>query len=278
MDVKNLREYQKKQLALIIKIDEICKNLNLRYYLIGGTLLGAVRHSGFIPWDFDMDIAMPRNDYEMFKNYWKTNFDDTFFYQDYETEKNHASPHALLKLTNTKINYNFSVAYKTKHNGLYIDIFPLDEPPTNYTEQKKQAKKIKRIKKIIELKMAFSYDNCKIKKMIKRIISFIFAPISFHYLNKKLHQVMTTYNNGESLYFVSMASHYSYTKQLMKKEVYGNPCLLKFEGLDLCCPERYKDYLEKLFGKYMDLPPEKDRYIGLSFIKDVEFIDGVENE
>ena len=105
MDIDNIKKLQQVELVLLKKTHEICENLGIRYYLIGGTLLGAVRHGGFIPWDVDIDIAMPRNDYELFKQYWENNKDTDFFYQDYTTEKNHTSCHAILKLKDTEIRY-----------------------------------------------------------------------------------------------------------------------------------------------------------------------------
>lgn len=269
MEINNLREYQKMQLPLIEKIDEICQKQGLKYYLIGGTLLGAVRHKGFIPWDFDMDIAMPRKDYELFKEYWKNKQDPIFFYQDFETEKKHFSPHALLRLKNTEIRYNIRQISKTKYRGLYIDIFPLDEPPADAALQEKQAKRIKRIKGIFGHKVGFCYNNNVLKTLAKFIVSKLLSPITFRHLGKQLNKLMTAYTDSGSGYLVSMASHYSYKKQLMRQEVYGEPVRLEFEGLMLCCPQKYEEYLKALFGDYMKLPPEETRYSELKLIKEV---------
>ena len=136
----DVRKFQLAQLDLIREIDRVCKELGIDYYLIGGTLLGAIRHGGFIPWDTDMDIAMRRSDYEKFGQYWLERDDDRFFYQHYKTEKNHLSPHAILKIKNTHIYYNKDTEkYKVKFDGLFLDIFPLDEPPA---EKKLQAKQL----------------------------------------------------------------------------------------------------------------------------------------
>ncbi len=79
MKKEDIRNYQLKQIVLLDEIDRVCKKLHLTYYLIAGTLLGAVRHGGFIPWDVDLDIAMPRNDYQKLKEYYLTNPSEDFF-------------------------------------------------------------------------------------------------------------------------------------------------------------------------------------------------------
>ena len=92
MTFEEIRKYQLAQLELIDVVNNLCSELNLTYYIIGGTLLGAVRHKGFIPWDPDIDIAMPRDDYEKLRQYFAENKSDRYFYQHYSTEKNHLFP------------------------------------------------------------------------------------------------------------------------------------------------------------------------------------------
>ena len=92
MTIEEVRKYQLAQLELMRLMHELCDKLNLTYYLIGGTLLGAVRHGGFIPWDPDIDIAMPREDYEKIREYFSQLDSDRYLYQHYSTEKNHLFP------------------------------------------------------------------------------------------------------------------------------------------------------------------------------------------
>lgn len=270
MELERVREYQLAQLPLIKEVDKICNELGLKYYLIGGTLLGSVRDNGFIPWDPDMDIALPRKDYEALRAYFTENNDEKFFYQHYETEKNHLSPHALLRMKGTHVIYKSRATTLTnKYDGLFLDIFPLDEPPADKKTQEKQMKKIKKIKHIIELKAAYTYDQTsKLKFAVKKIVQFLLKPISITSLQRKLDNVMQRYNDGTSDYYVSMASHYSYFKQLMPKSVYGEPKRVTYENMQLCAPEQTEDYLTRIFGDYMKLPPENKRYKELDSIKD----------
>lgn len=196
MNMEELRNYQLTQLELLDITDKVCKELKLTYYLIGGTLLGAVRHQGFIPWDADIDIAMPRADYEAFLKYWNENPSDRYFYQHYTTEKNHLCPHAILKIKNTKVYMKERLTkYAPKHEGIYMDIFPLDNPPSTQNLQKKQANKIKQIKRIIELKSGYEYASTSVlKKIAKKIIQAVLSPFSFAYLNKELDKCMSKYS------------------------------------------------------------------------------------
>ena len=146
MQINEIKPLQKVELDILLEADKICKELDIKYYLIGGTLLGAVRHGGFIPWDVDIDIAMLRRDYEIFRDYCiKNNSNGKLFYEDYTTEKNHSECHAILKLKGTEVRYTTRSKdkYTLQHNGIYMDIFPLDFAPNEYKKQKKQQHTIK---------------------------------------------------------------------------------------------------------------------------------------
>lgn len=273
VNAEELREYQLAQLELLDITDEVCQKLNLTYYLIGGTLLGAVRHKGFIPWDADIDIAMPRDDYETFLNYWKENPSERYFYQHFTTEKNHLSPHAVLKIKNTRVVMKEMVSkYKPKHEGIYMDVFPLDNPPETLKQQKKQARKIKIIERLVELKSGYEYSGSSvIKKLAKALIQIILSPVSFVCLNRKLDNCMKKYSSHEGKYLVSMASHYSYWKQLMPKEIYGAPMRMLFETKLYNVPSKTDEYLTQLYNNYMRLPTDDNLYSILDFIVRIDY-------
>lgn len=273
MNMEELREYQLAQLELLDITDEICKTKNLTYYLIGGTLLGAIRHNGFIPWDADIDIAMPREDYEAFLKYWVENPSERYFYQHFSTEKNHLCPHAILKIKNTKVVMNERISkYKPKYEGIYMDIFPLDNPPELLEQQKKQEEKIKKIRRIIELKSGYEYSSISIlKKFAKKLLQIILIPVSFVHLNRKMDNCMKKYSSSNGKYFVSMASHYSYWKQLMPKEIYGKPTRVSFENKLYNAPAKVDEYLTRIYKDYMKLPAEDNLYSILDFIVKVDY-------
>ncbi len=273
MNREELRNFQIAQLDLLEITDDICRRLNLRYYIIGGTLLGAVRHKGFIPWDADIDIAMPRYDYEIFLQYWKENPNERYFYQHYTTEKNHLSPHAILKIKNTKVVMNERVSrYNPKCEGIYMDVFPLDNPPNSLKQQKKQANKIKRIRRITEIKAGYNYINTTFyKKVTKRALQMMLSLVSFTYLNRKLDDCMKKYSIKDGEYLVSMASHYSYVKQLMPSEIYGVPTSINFENKLFNAPAQTHEYLTRIYKDYMELPSQDNLYSILDKIERVDY-------
>lgn len=274
MTFDEIREYQLAQLELIKMMDELCSKLNLTYYIIGGTLLGAVRHDGFIPWDPDIDIAMPRKDYEAVRDYFAKNESERYFYQHYSTEKNHLSPHALIRIKDSHVIFkSTSTRFNPRYDGIYLDIFPLDYAPLSNKLQKKQMKKIKRIKEIITLKAGYVYTCNNMLTIIgKRCISLLLSPVSFAFLNRKMDETMQMYNDRSAEHLVSMASHYSYWKQLMPKEIYGAPNRINFEGLSLSAPAKIHDYLTRIYGNYMELPPENQRNTILDVFERVEYV------
>lgn len=273
MEINEIKPLQKVELDILLEADKICKELNIKYYLIGGTLLGAVRHGGFIPWDVDIDIAMLRSDYEIFRDYCIQNNDGPLFFEDYTTEKNHSECHAILKLKGTEVRYTTRSKdkYPVQHNGIYMDIFPLDFAPNEYKKQKRQQHTIKFFSSLIQAKICRDYGAGKIKYLVKKVLSVLLIPVPFSKLQKVVDKTMQKYNNGPCEYVVSMASHYSYTKQLMPFEIYGEPQKIAFEGYEFFAPAKTEDYLKKLFGDYMKLPPEEGRYAVLESLENVDY-------
>lgn len=273
MNTNDIKKLQQIELELLKKTHEICESLRIKYYLIGGTLLGAVRHGGFIPWDVDIDIAMSRKDYDIFKQYWKNNTSPKYFFQDYTTEKNHTECHALLKLKETEIRYKThkNDKYQIQHNGIYMDIFPLDFAPDDEKKQVRQAKAIKFWSGLIQAKICRDYGAGKGKYLIKRCLSLMLKPFPFSLFQKQVEKVMKEYNDTCSNFLVSMASHYSYKKQLMPVQIYGEPKKINFEGMEYYAPNEAIKYLEQLFGDYMKLPPEDTRYKLIELIENVDY-------
>ena len=273
MTKDEIRQYQLAQLELMAMVDELCSDLSLTYYIIGGTLLGAIRHKGFIPWDPDIDIAMPRKDYEKLREYFASNKSDRYFYQHHSTEKNHFSGHALIKIKDSHVFFKSKGSrFKPVYDGIYLDIFPLDNAPLDKKLQEKQMKKIKGIKRLIEIKSAKVFENNKAPLILgKYAVSLLLTPLTFTYLNKLRDKMMRKYDGKCNKYLVSMASHYSYWKQLMPSEVYGEPHRIQFENLSLCAPAQSEEYLTRIYGDFMKLPPEDKCWEQLNFLEKVEY-------
>ena len=256
---EELREIQLVQLQIMDEIHRVCVKNQIKYYLIGGSALGAVRHKGFIPWDADIDIALPRKDYERFVLECSKELNDQLVCEDYRSNPRHRVPHALVILKDSKM------VYKTDHLQIpiFVDLLPLDQVPADEIRQQKQEKRLNRIKKIINIKRLPIYtQNNLFVRSIKHIIHIILTPLSLRWLNERQQDIAQMYDSlpeAECPLCCSTLSHYRYSKLCMDKRVFGFPVLAEFEGRKYYVPSKIIDYLTHLFGDYMKLPPDEEQ-------------------
>ncbi len=269
MTSEKIKLLQQAQLKIMCEVHQICVKNNLKYYLIGGTALGAVRHGGFIPWDIDIDIAMPRQDYDRFEEVCKTDLPDMYKYHNFKNTKNHIVPHAIVSMKNTSLTMKMNQVQKCGSNEIFIDIFPLDTPPEDPKLQQKQEKRLKFLKLIKERKRGVLFRNTSTEWFVKKLVSLALTPIPYSYIGKLQDKEMRRYHQCSGKYICSMASHYPYQRQLMPMEVYGNPTPMKFEGYDFFMPEKWDDYLTRIYNNYMQLPSQENRDYMQSYFQDV---------
>lgn len=271
IDIRKLQLYQ---LEAFKEVHRICAANGIKYFMIGGTLLGAVRHEGFIPWDIDLDIAMFRDDYINFEKCCKTQLNSRFFYQNYKTDKDFYPALSRICINNTYTEASSLLFNHLRHHkGIYIDIFPLDKVPVEKAKQNKDKKLLSLIDKIKYRKAGYVYSNGLFywKRILKFLIRLLLYPITLNWLQKKREQIMTKYANEETNLVCSTASHYGYDKQVMERSIYGNPILLQFEDGMFFAPEKWDEYLTRLFGDYMTPPPFKEREALVNAYKKIIF-------
>lgn len=272
MDIILLNKLKKAQMEIMDEVHRICELNDIKYYIIGGTALGAKRHGGFIPWDLDIDIAMPRVDYEKFSTVCEKELSDRFSYKSFKKEKKYTKFHALVCINNTFLSTKYShLNPKEVNKGIYIDVFPLDKAPLDKALQVKQGEKLRKIKKMKEFRHGYSYSSVFYKRFIKKSISRILFFISMDKLNEKYDRESQRYSDSDSGLLCSMASHYRYEKQCMPEEIYGVPQLVKFEDRMYYAPEKLEEYLTRIYGDYMKLPPQKEIDANISAFSDVVF-------
>lgn len=275
MTQEELKKISCIQLEMMDEVHRFCEENNITYYMIGGTLLGAVRHKGFIPWDLDIDIAMPRDDYERFKNiYTKTKqLNGRYEYLDYESFQNYMRPHALISHRGTRIKTKYdNVNPCLMELGVYIDIFPLDNAPDDTKEQERHAKQLLSVRKLKGRRLMYSYSYKRWRRWVHYIMAAGLSWISVRKINEYQQALMQKYAKGNTSYICSMASQYAYEKQCMPREIYGEPILLEFEGRYFYAPREYEEYLRRLYGDYMKLPPIEKRQANLEFYTSFEYI------
>lgn len=258
----NTQQVQEILLQLMSEFHNFCITHNIKYYMIGGTLLGAVRHKGFIPWDDDIDVGMLRQDYEKFLAL-SSKFSKNYIISNYKTNKHANFPLTRIHVPGTYIKTNEP---KKFNHALFLDVFPIDNVPNSYSLAKKHANKIRFYKNLLHYKGYIQSKN-KIKNSFRKIVRVFLAPIRYNCIIAKMDRIFQMFANEDTACVCSMASQYSYEKQTMKREIYGEPILLPFDNYYFYAPQEPIKYLTQLYGEYQKLPsiekrrPTQDVYL-----------------
>lgn len=263
MDCENkltLKELQKAELELLLKFDEFCTSRGLRYTLVGGTLLGAIRHKGFIPWDDDVDVGMPRPDYERFYEIVANNgfvlpsVDNNIMLLQDRGEKMKLP---FLKLVNT--DYEVRTRDTMGTDNIWIDIMPYDGYPNTLRETRKFCKKMNWYRRLIIYNMCTS----KRRKGIMRLVAWFFCIFARKYGKeralKKMYALIEK-NDYDKSEFVGAAiwGLYGIGERVEKRE-FENFVKVEFENNEFFAMACWDKYLTGIYGDYMTLPPEDKR-------------------
>lgn len=239
-------------LSVMDEIDRICRKYKLKYYLIGGTLLGAVRHGGFIPWDDDLDIVMPREDMNKFIDVAPQELQKEFQLEWFTSKRHYYQYFPKVSLKNTV--FYQSGLVDCCQSGIFVDIFPLDFSPT-YTPWLDRQKQI--IRNLYSIRIA----RCLIKRTPKlRFYTFLSYLLSSNILDYLSNRVLCNIASRGRQCYANFGSQYSIKKQTMPIEWYGDGVDIQFNGHTYIAPIDKDKILNSIFGpKYMQLPPKDKR-------------------
>lgn len=258
---ENLRKLQLLQLKILLEVDRVCKKHNIPYFLVGGTLIGAVRHQGFIPWDDDIDIGMLRENYDKFIQICASELSSDFFLQTKESDSYCAIPWAKLQLKGTK-RLDASTASTKTQCGIDIDIFPYDNMPKYPVFQWIHSNICWMLRGLYVFKCGYTVLNRE-NSLKKKIGSGICKVLSFFLPKPVVSRMMDMhfqkYNRKNTGYVMNLSSAYSYQRECVKRDVIADVVELEFEGIMFPAPSKYHEYLTQVFGDYMQLPPEEKR-------------------
>ena len=252
MEELTLQEIQQGSFRVLLKFKEICETNNLRYFLAYGTLIGAIRHKGFIPWDDDIDVWMPRPDYEKFIQYCIDNEMGYFILKHYKTCKEYIYPIARLVDSRYKIEYTNAKEYGL---GLFIDIYPLDGLKSECHRQSRKRRSYIRKISILCRNQYISSPN-KLKNILKKIY------YEFH-KNKSLNKILSKSDKFAKKYkyndYENIACTVWETTECFDKSDFTSSVDVEFNGEIFKAPNGYDNLLKKTYGDYMKMPPECER-------------------
>ncbi len=245
---------QQKELDLLKIFLEICVRLELRYFLVCGSALGAVKYNGFIPWDDDLDVGLYREDYNRFLKEAPKFLPKGVFLQTYDTDPYY--PNIFAKLRDSETTYiEKAVTEIPMNHGIYIDIFPLDGYPLDVAEQRKLEKKKRRYKHVISC--AYQVDRSIKGRIAVQLMRFVGIHKNTQKYLRKYERLISAYPIKNSL-LVCNHGNWQGKREYAPKEQYGQGEILTFEGLQVRVPEKYDEYLTQKYGDWRaELPKEK---------------------
>lgn len=274
---KDLQKLQAVQNQLLQDFKNTCEKHNLKYTLHAGTLLGAARHQGFIPWDDDVDVCMPREDYNKYISLSKTDIGSDNFLLNYHTDPKFVHTFTRLSKQNTVAVQNHwrNAGFQ---QAIFIDVFPLDPLPKNDETIREQATAIDKIANLKRIKARSALVSRKPGRpignvfvtIIKHLMFVSLLPTSMEKLNRKQENISIKNNETGKIASFSEGVYSIITREQYLETDFDDMTQLSFEGVMYNVPKEYQRILTSQYGDYMQLPDEKDRVGHHNFSK-IEF-------
>lgn len=252
-----VEKLRKAQIEILDEIVRICKKNNIKYFLNYGTLIGAIRHQGYIPWDDDIDIGMTRVDYDKFTIMASKELSDRFELCNYKNEVNHLQNFMKIRLKNTMMVEAYNED-KIKDQGIWVDIFPYDnlKKPNSFS-MKLRKKLFDYITTMISIKIDVDYyKNSKVKKTILKIVSWLF---SINQLYKIRNYICTIDNKEKTSYICSFDDDFKLCCNGFEYNKFFPVKMSKFEDKKYAIPKEYDYILKMQYGDYMKIPPKEQQ-------------------
>lgn len=232
-------------------IKDLCDRNDIRYFITGGTLLGAIRHGGFIPWDDDFDIVMPRKDFNKFLSIAKTNLPTEYGLKWFSTDEHYYLLYAKVEKKGTLFGEEL-LNGKMNNSGIFVDVFPIDDSNGYSLIVALRKKVLSRIQAIM-----YKKRNGPAMTGVKKIVASLFTEMQLYRI---AHLIMTIGNDENKQYYSNYGSHYDIKRKVERKNYYGVGKLIKFEDRFYNAPEKYDELLKQTFGnKYLEIPPIEKR-------------------
>ena len=255
----SLNEVQLASKEVVEELLKVCQENHIRYFALGGTLLGCVRHKGFIPWDDDIDLGFPREDYERLLKILEKN---RFQLTTYETDPTHISYFAKLTTDSVKV-----IKHRGEHDvelAVWVDLFPLDGMPKNAFQRKIYIKRVMFQKLLYKFSLIDNvmYDKHR-GKMHNFLIWFgktlrLHKILNYKHVLNRIDKLLKKYPYEDSEYVANLMGAWS-QKEIFPKAYYDDAVLYPFEDIYLNAPKAYDAILTQMYGDYMTPPAQDNR-------------------
>ena len=251
------------ELDLLNEFALVCDKYQLKWFVHAGTMLGAIRHQGFIPWDNDIDVIMPRDDYERFCQCAPSEFSHPYFFQNESTDRFFARAFSRLRNSETTAIFENERVYQFPYNqGIFIDIFPMDHVPANLEERKAFYQGITDLNaKAVSLRTMIHFYRAKVGMGFLKCVTYYLKhlfykyvfPGGYRYFMDKHHQLLTKYDSEETGW-VEEAIVIPHGRHLWRTEWVQETITVPFEMIQVPVPIHYDECLTASFGKDWKTP------------------------
>lgn len=246
-----MNKLQEKLLNIMLIFDKVCKENEITYYILGGTMLGAIRHKGFIPWDDDMDVGLPRSDYEKLIGLSENNWPKNIFLKTPKNTIDFIFPFSKLMDRNTTLIESRGTDII---GGIYIDIFPLDGAGDCFNDSKTYYNKFNYKRRLLYN----NQDNREIKGIIRKLFRLYSKTKIPRKIITSIQEKLLSVPYESSSFIGNYNGSWGF-KEIMQKSILGKPKEYEFEGYKFYGVENYDKYLKLLYGNYLEFPPKEKR-------------------
>lgn len=260
-----MNEVQERELSVLKEIVKVCERHHLRYFAIGGTCIGAVRHQGFIPWDDDIDIGMPRRDYELFRNHYYAELPEYLHKLDCDNSAQHS--YLFTKIHDSRTAY---VEYYAKdslerYTGAFVDVMPVDGLPKDSGKERRIVWKLILLGYLNARNRPIPFRGDSVSRVLKYCIKRIFRiPFHYNFFSDKVLSTVSRYdfNTSEDCIFTWRAGSLDLPikRIVFRKEWFNSEVEVPFEDMLIKLPVAYDAYLKQDFGDYMTPPPKEQQH------------------
>lgn len=251
-------------MEIVKNVIDICEKNNLEYFMLGGTMLGAIRHKGFIPWDDDIDLGLPRKDYDRFLEIAPKQLADNLKLVNYKNDSNYHYYITRILDVDTKVIEERIGNETEKYTNASIDIFPLDGTPNNKILRQIYFFRVLYHRALMSLCYKDSIDQKRKRSKKEKVLLWVMMKLPIEKMTtpykqkEKIDKILKKQDFYNSKYVGNIMGAYR-TKEIVPKEFYGKGKMYEFENIQMNGLELYDEYLKYTYGDYMKLPPEDKR-------------------